>query len=83
MSDTALASVTAVQNEDVYVVPTGIYRWNVRSGEGAMMTPWIGTVVYPEQFSDVDMNQIVKDFFNDFYGYELDDAGVEKVLACE
>lgn len=83
LSDSALSGITAVKNGDVYVVPTGIYRWNVRSGEGAMMTPWLGTIVYPDKFSDVDMKQIVKDFFGNFYNYELDEAGVEKVLAGE
>ena len=83
LTDMALAGITAVENGDVYVVPTGIYRWNVRSGEGAMMTPWIGTIVYPDRFADVDMKQIVKDFFSNYYNYELDEAGVEKVLAGE
>ena len=82
LADAALAQCQAVSSGNVYVIPTGIYLWSVRSGEGAMMTPWIGTVVYPELFSDVDMNSIVKSFFSTYYHYTgLTDADVAKILA--
>lgn len=82
MADAALAQCKAIQNNTVYVIPTGIYLWSVRSGEGAMMTPWIGTVVYPDLFSDVNMTSIVKDFFATYYNDKnVSDADVAKILA--
>lgn len=80
-NDPALADVNAVKNGKVYNTPQGLYLWGVRSGENAMMTPWLGQVLYPDLFEDVDMKQIVKEFYADWYDTELDDAGAEAVLA--
>jgi iron complex transport system substrate-binding protein len=81
LSDPALATVDAVVNRRVHVAPYGIYLWSVRSGEGAMLPLWLGTIMYPELFSDVNMTQVVKDFFNNFYNYDISDAEIQAVLA--
>ena len=80
-NDPALADVTAVKNGAVYNTPQGLYMWGVRSGENAMMTPWLGQILYPDLYKDIDMKQIVKDFYENWYNTELDDAGAEAVLA--
>jgi hypothetical protein len=81
LSDPALATVKAVEEDQVYVRPQGIYMWGVRSGENAMMTPWLGTKLYPERFEDVDMEQIVIDFFDTWYHTDVDAAKAEEILA--
>lgn len=80
LSDPALASVKAVRDGKVYNTPQGIYLWGVRSGENAMMTPWLGTILYPELFADVDMEQVVIDFFHQWYGAEIDAAAAQMIL---
>jgi iron complex transport system substrate-binding protein len=81
LKDPALQTVDAVKTEKVYVCPNGIYRWSVRSGEGAMFPLWLGTKMYPDLFADVDMKKVVRDFFKDFYAYTISDADIEVVLA--
>ncbi|MDR1363336.1 MAG: ABC transporter substrate-binding protein [Spirochaetaceae bacterium] len=81
LKDPALQTVDAVRNNKVYACPNGIYRWNVRSGEGAMYPVWLGTIMYPALFSDVDMEKVVKDFFKNFYNYTISDADTAVVLA--
>jgi iron complex transport system substrate-binding protein len=81
LSDPAIQTVTAVKNGDVYVCPYGIYLWNVRSGEGAMVSPWLGKLLYPELFEDVDPVGIVKDYFKRFYNTEITDEKAEQILA--
>ena len=80
MADEALAEVDAVKNGNVIVIPSGAYYWNVRAGEGALMTPWLLTVLHPDLVSDLDMTQEVKDFYSNFYGYELTDELAEAIL---
>ena len=80
LSDAALADVTAIKEGHVYTSPKGLYLWSVRSGEGALMAPWIDTKINPALFSDVDMTKMVKDFFSTWYGYDLSDADAEAVL---
>jgi len=81
LSDPALTTVNAVANGDVYTCPYGIYMWNVRSGEGAMMPPWLGKLLYPEAFEDVDPVSIVKDYFERFYSTAITDEKAEEILA--
>lgn len=80
MADPALAEVDAVKNGNVIVIPNGAYYWNVRAGEGALMTPWLMTVLHPDLVADLDMNQEVKDFYSNFYGYELSDEQVAGIM---
>ena len=81
LKDSALQTVQAVKNGKVYVCPYGIYLWSVRSGEGAMLPLWLGTKFYPDRFADTNMRDVVKYFFNQFYGYAIPEAETDKVLA--
>ncbi|MFV0436096.1 MAG: ABC transporter substrate-binding protein [Desulfopila sp.] len=81
LADPALAQVDAVKNRQVYVCPYGVYNWSVRSGEGAMLPLWLGTIMYPDRFADIDMAQVVKGFFNDYYAYAISDKEIATVLA--
>ena len=81
MGSAALATVKAVQDGHVYTSPKGLYLWSVRSGEGALMAPWVGTKINAELFSNIDMNKMVKEFFQNYYGYELSDTEIDAILA--
>ena len=77
----ALATVDAVANGKVEVCPFGIYLWSVRSGEGAILPFWLSTNLYPELFSDIDMRDVVKDFFNYWYNYDIPEEEITNTLA--
>ncbi|AEF84717.1 periplasmic binding protein [Treponema primitia ZAS-2] len=81
LKDPALQTVSAVKNGRVYVCPYGIYLWSVRSGEGAMLPLWMGTKMYPDRFTDINMGEVVKYFFNHFYNYDIPAAEIDTVLA--
>ena len=81
LSDPTLADVAAVKNQKVYVCPYGVYNWSVRSGEGAMLPLWLGTIMYPDLFADTDMKQTVSDFFKNYYAYDISPEEITKVLA--
>jgi iron complex transport system substrate-binding protein len=81
LADPALSTVEAVRNKRVYTCPYGIYLWSVRSGEGAMLPLWLGTKMYPDLFKDVDMAKVVRDFFKNYYAYDIPDSETATVLA--
>ena len=81
LKDSALQEVDAVKNQRVYVCPTGLYLWGVRSGENAMMPQWMGQKLYSDRFLDVNMTQIVKDFYEKWYKTTISDEEAEAVLA--
>lgn len=80
LADPALATVDAVRNQNVQVCPSGVYAWCVRSAEGALTPYWLGTLLQPELFSDIDMVDQVKDFYKE-YATEPDDEGAREILA--
>ena len=81
LADAALADVDAVKSGNVYVCPTALYLWCVRSAEGALMTPWLGSVIYPDLYADQDMTKVLQSFYQDFYGAELSDGDAETILS--
>jgi ABC-type Fe3+-hydroxamate transport system, periplasmic component len=80
MAQPSLAGVSAVKNKRVHKCPYGIFLWSVRSGEAAMLPLWLGKIMYPERFADVDMNRVVTDFFREYYKHQLSPEGAERVL---
>ena len=80
MTDKRFANVTAVKNGAVYASPEGAFTWCVRSADEALMTLWAATVIQPDLFSDIDYAEVVKDFYEEFYGYTPSDEEVEGIL---
>lgn len=81
LSNPAMATISAVQNNKVEVCPYGVYLWSVRSGEGAMLPYWLGTQMYPERFDDIDMKEVVKDFFATWYDRDIEEDEIDRILA--
>ncbi|MDR2422885.1 MAG: ABC transporter substrate-binding protein [Deltaproteobacteria bacterium] len=80
LADTSLAVTSAVQNGRVYACPKGIFVWFARSAEGALMPLWLGTKLYPDIFKDVDMKDVVRDYFANFYNYRLPNDELSTIL---
>ena len=81
LADSTLATVDAVKDSNIHVCPAGVYLWCVRSAEGALTPHWLGKVLHPDLFSDVDMAAEVKAFYKE-YGYQdLIDEATQEILA--
>jgi len=81
LAEPTFKTVQAVKDGKVYVVPTGTYLWSVRSAEGAMMPLWLAKTIHPEIFTDLDMNKVVRDYYQKFYDYEIPDDEITVILA--
>lgn len=73
-------NLEAVRNRRVFVNPYGAYLWSARSAEGALESLWLAKVLHPELSADLDMEQIVRDFFKKYYYYNLSDKEVQEIL---
>ena len=73
------SQVEAVKNKQVYKIPLGIYRWFPPSGDAPLMLKWLANHNQPDLF-DYDMNNEIKSYYKDFYGYEVTDEDVEQIL---
>jgi iron complex transport system substrate-binding protein len=81
MSEPTLQTVPAVKNDQVYVVPWGTYLWSVRSAEGAMMPLWLAKIMHGADLPDLDMYQVVRDYYSRFYNYTVSDTEIAEILA--
>jgi iron complex transport system substrate-binding protein len=75
------AEIEAVKNGRVYAMPNEPWAWCDRPpGVNRILgIHWIANLLYPDIY-DVDMKEIVKDYFKVMYEVEVDDATVLELL---
>ncbi len=72
--------LAAVKNKKVYLNPKGVYLWSVRSAEGALQPLWLAKTLHPDLFEDLDISQKLREFYKNYYYYDLNDAETENIL---
>ncbi|MDR1014703.1 MAG: ABC transporter substrate-binding protein [Coriobacteriales bacterium] len=80
LTDQRFAEMSAVKNNAVRTSPAGAFVWCVRSADEALMTLWATTVIQPDLCSDIKYEDIVRDFYGQFYHYEPTDAEIQGIL---
>lgn len=79
IADSKWSSLTAVKNGHVYENPSAIGTWSNHGSECVLQFGWAMEKLYPE-YSDFDLVQEVKDFYNEFYAMELTDSEIVAVI---
>lgn len=76
-------NISAVKNKQVYMVPKNPLSWMDRPpGVNQIIgIPWLAKVLYPDKFQDFDMISMTKEFYSDFYHYNLTDDEARSLLA--
>lgn len=72
-------SLKAVEDGALYVVPYGLSCSGLANAENPLVWQWAANYIQPEVYQ-YDADQTVRDFFSTFYGYELTEEQLEKVL---
>lgn len=82
MSDAKWSGLDAVRNGRVYLVPNMPYSFidNPPAVNRIIGIYWLGQLLYPELYSDIDIEKETKEFYSLFYRYELSDNEVEEIL---
>jgi iron complex transport system substrate-binding protein len=83
LSDSAWSGVTAVENKAVYANPTGVFPWDRYSGEEALQVLWAAQKLNPDKFSDIDMVAKTREFYKDFYGFDLTDDQANRIINAQ
>ncbi len=71
--------VEAVQSGRVYKFPLGMYRWYPPSSDTPLSLMWMAKTLHPDLFADIDLDQMVKDYFQRFYGVELTEEELHRI----
>lgn len=82
MQDAAWSSLSAVQNGNVYEVPSIPYNWIDRppAVNRILGVKWMGNLLYPEVF-DYDMVAEAQEFYKLFYRYDLSEDEAKELMA--
>lgn len=72
--------MAAVKDNRVYANPTGALLWDFYGIEEALQVQWAAKLLYPEQFASLNMVSVVKNFYSEFFRYQLTDAGANEIL---
>ena len=74
------STVEAVTNSEVYKFPLGMHRWWPPSTDAPLSLWWIAKTTYPEVFEDIDMEEMTKEYYEQFYDMTLTDEEVEWIF---
>lgn len=78
-NDAQLATITAVANDAVYVVPTVGHTWGNRSTEQPLVIFWTINKLYPELYPVDQFKADIKDFYSRFFNYELSEEQLANI----
>ena len=81
-SNSSWDNIKAVQDKKVYLAPTSPIGWFDRPpGVNTIIgIPWTAKALYPDKFKDLNMTKLTKEFYSDFYHYNLTDSDVQDLL---
>ena len=74
------STVKAVQEQKVYKYPLGMYRWFPPASDTPLVLKWMAQMNQPELFADVDMEEEVRAYYNEFYHVELTDEEIDQIF---
>ena len=84
LTDSKWKGLTAVKEKKVYTLPVGATRWcHPGSMEAHMGVLAVALQFYPDKFKDFDMKEYTSDYYKEYFGLELDDKTIDKILAGE
>ena len=74
--------ISAVQNRRVYLSPQSPFKWFDRPTGANIIVgiPWVAKILYPDKFKDLNLTSEVKEFYSEFYSYNLTDDEVKNIL---
>ncbi|MDO5044634.1 MAG: ABC transporter substrate-binding protein [Coriobacteriia bacterium] len=81
LNNEAIQDMKAIKEKQVYSVPIAGFWWDRPSPEATLGFLWLAQTVYPDYFGDIDLKQESKDFFKEFYNYELSDEDYESFFS--
>lgn len=70
----------AVDTDQIYYFPLGIYDWSAGGFELGISSIWIAKTLYPEYFEDIDLVSLTKEYYLDTAGATLTDEDIEYIF---
>ena len=75
-----LSTLSSVKNGRVYSTGLGMWNWFTPIPDAPIVANWIGASLYPDQFTDVDLVAITKDYYQKMYNFTLTDEQARRIV---
>lgn len=79
--DTRLRTVLAVQNRNVFSIPSAAHPWGYRTVELPLTVFWAARLFHSQRMAHLDLGTEMRAFYGRFFGYTLRDDQVEEILS--
>lgn len=76
LDDPILSELDALKSGRYYIVPTGAMSWSYNGAEEYVNMWFFAKAIQPELFADIDMEQVTRDFYANYFGFELTDEDI-------
>ncbi len=73
------ATLHAVQNKELHRIPAGVFFLD-KGTTTTLMALWMGTIIQPELFADINILDEIKYYYKEFYEFELSDEQAQNIL---
>ena len=72
--------LTAYKNKAVYSTGLGMWNWFTPNPDAPLAAYWVGSELYPDQFADIDLPALTKDYYHRMYAFDLTDEQVATII---
>ncbi len=72
--------IKAVQDGRVYNTTLGMWNWFTPNPDAPLVFAWLACKTYPEAFANYPLEQTIRDYYRQHYGYEISDEELEEML---
>ena len=70
---TDFSSIKAVQDGRVYDTTLGMWNWFTPNPDAPLVFAWLACNTYPEGFADYPLEDTIREYYHDWYGYDVTD----------
>lgn len=71
------SGLSSVRHHEFYKLPLGMYYWFPPCSDSPLALQWMAQKLYPNLFDDINMDRVIKDYYQRFYGVTLTDEDME------
>ncbi|EJF38622.1 ABC transporter substrate-binding protein [Actinomyces massiliensis] len=70
----------AYENKAVYSTGLGMWNWFTPNPDAPLAAYWVGSSLYPDKFTDIDLPALTKDYYKQMYAFDLTDDQVTTII---
>ena len=75
------SSLKAVKDKRVYGTTLGMWNWFTPNPDAPLVLAWLACRTYPEEFADYPLEDTIRDYYKQWYGYDVTDEELAEMLS--